>query len=217
MTTPPPATPRPTTPRSTTPQRTKRGAPVERFWHKHLGADGTWNAPWHGGPSDGPPGEDLADLRAGLGRPAGSVPALWKHYTSRVDGAVTPELEAEHGALSLYGLHQQGQPTPMHRRGVSAARALRELRGTDEFTSAAMDRRVAAAVNATSVPAFLHRLRGLVPLLRGRSIAFDYDLLCGDLMDWAHPAKRPRVRRSWGAGYYPWERAAPADPADPPS
>ncbi|MFH8616644.1 type I-E CRISPR-associated protein Cse2/CasB [Streptomyces sp. NPDC017979] len=208
MTTPAPDT-RPT------PRPARGRAPVERFWHKHLGRDGTWSAPWPGAPPVGPPGEDLADLRAGLGRPAGSVPALWKHYTSEVDGLVTPELEAEHGALALYGLHQQGQSTPMHRKGVGAARALRELRGTNQFTRDAMDRRVAAAVNATSVPAFLHRLRGLVPLLRGRSIAFDYDLLCGDLMDWAHPAKRPRVRRSWGAGYYPWERAAPADPAAP--
>ncbi|MEU5977418.1 type I-E CRISPR-associated protein Cse2/CasB [Streptomyces sp. NPDC047315] len=204
-------TSQPTTP-ATPKTAAKRGAPVERFWHKHVRADGTWRPQRPDGPLTGPPGEDLADLRAGLGRPAGSVPALWKHYTSKVDGEVTPELEAEHGALALYGLHQQGQNTPMHRRGVGVARALRELRGPDESTRAAMDRRVAATVNATSVPAFLYRLRGLVPLLRDGAIAFDYDLLCGDLMDWARPARRPRVRRSWGAGYYPWEPATPADP-----
>ncbi|MEK8171849.1 type I-E CRISPR-associated protein Cse2/CasB [Streptomyces sp. M19] len=75
------------------------------------------NGAWPRGVPDGPPGEDLAALRAGLGKPAGTVPQLWPYYTVPTDGVRTDALEAEHGALSLYGLHQQGSAPHAQARG----------------------------------------------------------------------------------------------------
>ncbi|MER6911338.1 type I-E CRISPR-associated protein Cse2/CasB [Streptomyces sp. NPDC000594] len=200
-TVPPPDPPVPPVPRRS---RTTR----RRYWHRYPVRDNP------------PPGEDLAALRAGLGRAAGTVPSLWQHYTSPSDGEVTSELEAEHGALSLYGLHQQGQSRPMHRTGTGVGAALRALRGSGKFSHDALDRRVAAAVNATTVPVLLYRLRGLIPQLRAQSIPLDYDQLTRDLRSWSYPESRQRVRRSWGLAYYTWEDDRPGaarTPAAPPA
>ncbi|KNB53585.1 type I-E CRISPR-associated protein Cse2/CasB [Streptomyces caatingaensis] len=177
------------------PTRTKDSAPAPRYWAQRFRDNGSW---WE------PPGEDLAALRAGLGRPAGTVPKLWPFYTSWTDGKVTPELEAEHAALALYGLHQQGRSTSMHKRGVSPGAALRVLQGSSQFSEAAVDRRVAAAVSSTSVPAFVYRLRGLVTQLRGIGQPLDYDLLLRDVQDWYSTDARQRVRRNWGLAYHAW-------------
>ncbi|MFE6775669.1 type I-E CRISPR-associated protein Cse2/CasB [Streptomyces sp. NPDC057702] len=176
-------------------------APATRYWSRYLDARGRWQ----GHALSGPPGEELADLRAGLGRPAGTVPAMWPYYTSPTDGEVTLELDAEHGALALYGLHQQSQQRPMHRADINLGTALRSLRVADRFSPEALDRRVAAAVNATSVKALLHRLRGLIPQLRAEAIALDYDWLTLDLARWTRPEQRQRVRRNWGLSYHAWK------------
>jgi CRISPR system Cascade subunit CasB len=157
-----------------------------------------------------PPGEDLAALRSGLGREPVSVPALWPFYTCEVDdrlalgGRVSHEQAAEHAALALFGLHQQGQDNPMHRREVTLGKALRVLRHSGKFSEEAVDARVAAAVAATSVPALLMRLRGLVTQLRTIHQPVDYDRLLEDILRWHYPEARQRVRRGWGLGYHAW-------------
>ncbi|GAA0505943.1 MULTISPECIES: type I-E CRISPR-associated protein Cse2/CasB [Streptomyces] len=190
----------PTTPDPTSTSTTS----ITRYWAQYVRTDGTWRMdPRSKAPME-PPGEDLAALRSGLGHTAATVPALWPFYTSPTDGQVTPELEAEHAALSLYGLHQQSQRRPMHKPRASVGEALRALRRSDRFSEEAVDRRVAAAVNATSVPTLVYRLRGLVTQLRTIGQPLDYDRLLRDIKDWHHPESRRRVRRSWGLAYHTW-------------
>lgn len=179
-------------------ESTERRPPVP-YWRRHLRADGTWK-PLVG--KNGPPGEELADLRSGLGQPAGSVIALWPYYATETDGELTPELVAEHGALTLYGLHQQSQKRPMHKKGVNPGAALRRLRDSEKFLDSALDRRVEAAATTTSVPALLYRLRGLVTQLRGQAIPLDYDQLVRDLRQWPQAERRQLVRRRWALAYY---------------
>ncbi|WP_254878475.1 type I-E CRISPR-associated protein Cse2/CasB [Streptomyces sp. NA04227] len=169
------------------------------YWHRYLRADGTWIRPVE---SNGPPGEELAALRSGLGHPAGSVMALWPYYATETDGELTSELIAEHGALTLYGLHQQGQRRPMHRRDMNLGAALRRLRDSEKFLDSALDRRVEAAATTTSVDALLYRLRGLVTQLRGQGVPLDYDQLVRDLRQWPYAERRQWVRRRWGLAYY---------------
>ncbi|RSO50658.1 type I-E CRISPR-associated protein Cse2/CasB [Streptomyces sp. WAC 06725] len=169
------------------------------YWHRYLQADGNWVPSVR---DNGPPGEELADLRSGLGQPAGSVMALWPYYATRTDGDLTPELHAEHGAVTLYGLHQQGQRRPMHRRHVNLGQALRRLRDSGKFLDSALDRRVEAAATTTSVPALLYRLRGLITQLRGQAIPLDYDQLMRDLSMWEKAEPRKWVRSRWGLNYY---------------
>ncbi|WP_229925937.1 type I-E CRISPR-associated protein Cse2/CasB [Streptomyces longispororuber] len=197
MTNPPPPEPENTVPEKTAPENSGRSRVP--YWRRYLRADGTWVPSMA---DAGPPGEELADLRSGLGQPVGSVMALWPYYATETDGALTPELEAEHGAVTLYGLHQQGQRRPMHRRHVGLGQALRRLRDSEKFLEKALDRRVEAAATTTSVPALLYRLRGLVTQLRGQSVPLDYDLLMRDLLMWMEPEPRKWVRSRWGLGYY---------------
>jgi CRISPR system Cascade subunit CasB len=191
---------------------------VRRYWTQRVRDDGTWRTdPLNGARMDAP-GEDLAAMRAGLGEPPGTVPALWPFYTTATDGRVTPELAAEHAALSLYGLHQQGRRDPVHRRGTGPGAALRELRRSERFSVEAVDRRVAAAVNTTSADALVYRLRGLVTQLRTIGQPLDYDMLLGDIKDWHHLQARRRVRRAWGLAYYSWgPRTGDGEKSDTPS
>lgn len=131
---------------------------------------------------------------------------LWPYYTTPTDGRVTPELEAEHAALALYGLHQQSQNRPMHRRGVSAGAALRALRRSGRYSEAALDGHVAATVQTTTVAALVYRLRGLITQLRSVEQPLDYDQLLTDIQRWDSPVVRNRVRREWGLAYQVVER-----------
>ncbi|MDT0309651.1 type I-E CRISPR-associated protein Cse2/CasB [Streptomyces sp. DSM 44917] len=192
--------------------------PARRYWSVRIDQDGGWRIdPRSRRPMEAP-GEHLAAMRSGLGRAAGTVPALWEHYTSlNPDGRVTTELEAEHAALALFGLHQQSQRLPMHRPRVSPGAALRSLHRSGRFSEEAVDRRVHAAANATSVPAFLYRLRGLITQLRDIAQPLDYDRLLSDIRDWHYPDSRQRVRRAWGLAYTAWaavpDKDAPGDGA----
>ncbi|MGW0811406.1 type I-E CRISPR-associated protein Cse1/CasA [Nonomuraea sp. NPDC002799] len=192
---------------------------IVRYWTRYVAADGTWRS--HQGP---PPGEDLAVFRAGLGRPAGTVPALWPYYTSPIDdwlarqGKVSHELTAEHAALALYGLHQQSRSDPMHRPGVPLGQALRRLHKQSEsdrgFMREAVDRRVNAAASATQVGAFLTHLRGLISQMRIVGAPLDYDLLLRDIRYWQRPDTRQLTRRRLGLDYYGWQ-PKPHTPAEP--
>ncbi|MGK5555011.1 type I-E CRISPR-associated protein Cse2/CasB [Actinomadura kijaniata] len=192
----------------------------QRYWNQHVRQDGTWRIdPTYGKPNK-PPGEDLADFRAGLGQLPGSVPRLWRHYTCDVDerlarkGELSYEQAAEHAALALYGLHQQSQDRPMHRPGIGLGTALRALRKNEKFSEDAVDARVAALVTATSVPALLMRLRGLITQLRDIGQPLDYDRLMDDIRAWHRADRRPHVRRAWGVDYHAWEK--PTDGKDNP-
>lgn len=179
-------------------------APARYYWDDRVASGGTWRTDARTGLPMEPPGQDLAAMRSGLGRGAGTVPALWPFYITWSDGQASLDLEAEHAALSLFGLHQQGQQQPMHRPGISAGAALRALRTSGRFSEEAVDHRVAAAANATSVPALLYRLRALVTQLRTVGQPLDYTLLLRNIKDWDHPETRQRVRRTWGLAYHSW-------------
>ncbi|WP_258037229.1 type I-E CRISPR-associated protein Cse2/CasB [Streptomyces sp. SM14] len=174
------------------------------YWEQRVRADGTWRIDKTNGAKLVPPGQDLAAMRSGLGQTAGTVPALWPYYVTPTDGRRTAQLDAEHAALSLFGLHQQSRQTPMHRPGTHLGDALRALRHHDSISEDALDRRVAALVNATSVPTLLYRLRGLITQLRGIGQPLDYSRLMQDINDWRHPQARQRVRRAWGLAYHAW-------------
>ncbi|GAA4617633.1 type I-E CRISPR-associated protein Cse2/CasB [Saccharopolyspora hordei] len=196
-----------------------------RYWNERVKSDGTWRRDPNTGEPMRPPGEDLAAMRSGLGRPAGSVPALWPFYTCPIDdhaamrGEVSVEQAAEHAALALFGLHQQAQRDPMHRPGVNLGQALKVLRDKEAEkasrgsrdsekrarSSMALDVRFNAAATATSVSALLYRLRGLISQLRDISQPVDYDRLMDDIREWHYPDSRLRVRSRWGLGYYVWK------------
>lgn len=196
-------------------------AEIERrghwYWQRGTDGKGSW------GPQDyRPPGEDLAALRRGARREAGSVPEMWPFYQTMVDeryltgsdrGWDPPvELQAEHHALTLFGVHQQSQLRPMHVEEVGVGTALRTLRQSGRFSEDAVDRRFAQAATATTLTELAHHLRGLVSQMRGGGNAqpLDYSQLVKDLRDWCWPQTQHQVRRRWGGQYHQWARRADA-------
>lgn len=149
----------------------------------------------------------LAVLRQGFDREPGDVPGMWPYYVHLTqEGRLTRKLTAEHLALSMFGLHQQGIRTKVHRGGAfgqpSFAAALHRLRASGRFSEAALDARVAQAATAPDVRALAYHLRGLITMLKAiPDSAFNYDGLLQDLQDWQDPARAGRVRLNWGIAY----------------
>jgi len=190
----------------------------QRYWNRYIDEDGQWSSPG----ASPPPGEDLAALRSGLGHEALTVPKLWPFYTAEPDpegerfGTASGAQHAEHAALGLFGLHQQSQRIPMHRRDVGMGTALLALRRADPDNVKAVDRRVSALVTSNSLPALRYRLRGMVIHLRDAKQPLDYDRLVRDFEAWSWPDGRRRVRRSWAQGYQRWtDDKRPGDQAAP--
>lgn len=159
-----------------------------------------------------PGGDQLAALRRGIDREAGTVPQLWPYYTTLTeDGHRTRALLAEHLALTLFAVHQQSKPTLMHQDGIGLGTAVLRLKRSGKFSEDAVDRRFAAAATATSLTELAVHVRGLVTQLRGIAQPLDYTRLTRDLRDWQTPDGAAAVRRHWGGQYFaPPKADAPA-------
>lgn len=194
------------------------------YWERGTDGEGHWTT--YGGQPYRPPGEELAALRRGARREAGSVPEMWPFYESVIeekhltghhtDWQPPINLQAEHHALTLFGVHQQSQSQPMHVRDVGVGDAILALRESQRFSEEALDRRFAQAATATSLNELAQHLRGLISQLRvrGNPQPLDYTRLMKDLNDWCWPQSQSRVRRRWGGQYHRWARREPDDKAD---
>lgn len=170
-----------------------------RFYWERFSEDGEWRG------SSRPPGADLAAFRRGFGREAGTAPELWPFYTRLdPDGALTRWLRAEHLALGLYGLHQQGVSSPVHREKALFGRAVGELRDSGRHSADAVDRRFVAAATADTADEVAVHLRSIIQLLKTLPHVppIDYSRLVQDLASWQYPERVGRVRRRWGSAYY---------------
>lgn len=162
---------------------------------------------WRYNPANPSDAAVLAVLRSGAGRQPGDVPAMWPYYSElTAEGDRTGKLNAEHLALTVFGIHQQGQRRPVHDRDApkrpTFANTLGRLRASGRFSEEALDQRFAQAANAPDLDALGYHLRGLVTMLKKLpESGFDYDRLCRDLYRWQRPEKAPRVRLDWGIEY----------------
>ncbi|MFI6575407.1 type I-E CRISPR-associated protein Cse2/CasB [Nocardiopsis sp. NPDC050513] len=156
-------------------------------------------------PDDAYAGKDLAHLRQGLGRNPGEAPAMLRHYTTlNRAGRLTPELVAEHAALSLFGLHQQSKGTHMHRVGIGVGDAALELRNSKDRSDESIDNRMNAAATSSDPEELIGHLRGLVRLLSQAGQPLDYTRLYDDIRAWHYPEDHERITRRWGGQY--WDR-----------
>ncbi|MFJ3642874.1 type I-E CRISPR-associated protein Cse2/CasB [Streptomyces sp. NPDC090108] len=183
------------------------GSPADAAESRH-GEKDVAPAYWAGfDPARPDAGAELAALRSGLGEEAGTVPAMWGYYRTtmgselRAKGALTRDLIAEHAALALFGLHQQGRKQSMHTPDASPGTACRLLLARNKNTDrAALERRLGVLLTSLDTGELTHHLRSLVPLLRQADIGLDYDLLRKALRHWDDP-KRPdaqsRLRSTW--------------------
>lgn len=155
----------------------------------------------------------LANLRRGIGKAPGDLPELWGIFLQDLPA----ELESRTGkptdaewaiylALTLYALHQQGHLLPtdsMYKPSVSLGQAVRKLvdPGEKPEESSVLPRFNALATAGTMTERSQH-LRGIVQLLRAKSVALDYVQLAADLFWLQKATSAAQVRLRWGQDYY---------------
>ncbi|MER5995512.1 type I-E CRISPR-associated protein Cse2/CasB [Streptomyces viridosporus] len=162
-------------------------------------------------------GAELAALRSGTGREAGTVAAMWAFHRTRMEfawrdkGALTRDLAAEHAALTLFARHQQTHDRRMHIAGNSPGTAVGLLAkkavagGEGKSATAALERRFGVLLTSADFDELVMHLRSLVPLLNQAGIGLDYDLLRDALRAWDDP-RRPDAaasfRQNWDRDFH---------------
>lgn len=152
---------------------------------------------------------DLARLRRGLGKPAGSVPDIWELTIGGLPDELTWNRDepsraeqAAHAALTLYAAHQQSLTVPAHVPGISFGLAIGHLAHGDAHSAEAVTRRFLAVATAESIDELLTHVRGLVTQLRAQRQGLDYARLADDLLGLLTPGRKQSVRLAWGRAFY---------------
>jgi CRISPR system Cascade subunit CasB len=160
----------------------------------------------------------LANLRRGIGKAPGSIPAVWEWTLSELpeqllsqNGEATYGEWAIHTAMTLYALHQQGKDVRtanMNKSDCKLGQGIRRLAFTrvqgqgEQDADQGVVARFQAMVTSNSIPELSSHLKGIVQLLKTVDIPLDYSRLAVDLYEFQFPQNRNRVRLRWGQEYY---------------
>ncbi|GAA5053539.1 type I-E CRISPR-associated protein Cse2/CasB [Nocardia callitridis] len=156
---------------------------------------------------------ELAKLRRGLGKPAGSVPEIWDLTIAAVpkslhaldefdDGEPSIPEQAAHAALTLFAAHQQSLSVRAHVADTSFGRAVGILAQQEGRSADAVAVRFMAVATAQSIDEVLVHIRGLITQLRAAKKGFDYARFADDLSALLTPGRAQRVRLAWGRDFY---------------
>jgi CRISPR system Cascade subunit CasB len=160
----------------------------------------------------------LAQLRYGAGKLPEDVPELWgkagierlysdQHLPERQ--ATRAEL-ALFAAITLYALHQQSKPIPMHRAGAELGAAVRQLMPKGSLDEPIRKHFVRLGT-ATTPAVLIDRLRHLIILLGNASIPLDYGVLARQLYQAQSPDGLRRVRQRWGRSFHSYRPSSRPD------
>lgn len=153
----------------------------------------------------------LAALRRGLGKPPGTVPAMFPYVEPSIPvGEYASNVDAAYLVASLFGLHPyHAGPTAESRsrqqRGFGASLGRIRLREGTTDEDEGVTRRFGALLDCDFEGLPTH-LRHLMTLLDARApeTPIDFDQLYNDILGWDAPDRY--VQRNWAAGF--WRRAA---------
>ena len=171
---------------------------------------------------------ELAELRRGVGRQPGDLPALWgallADMPEQLQGSNGPSKAewAVYTALTLFALHQQGEAgVSMNQPGRTLGGAVRQLAektaAGQDWTESSVLRRFNALATAEEITEISHHLRGMVQLLsaaKDGGIPLDYPQLAADLYelqctDPRYAQTPANVRLRWGQDLYRDPKPAP--------
>jgi CRISPR system Cascade subunit CasB len=152
-----------------------------------------------------------ARLRRAVGKPLAAAPDVWdvvlwdipEEWRSGGTGEASYPEKAVYTAIALYAAHIQGKEQSMHADGVSFGTAVGELVLPDESNLDAVKRRFNSAVTSTDLTELAWHARGLIQLIKGADIKFDYPRFAKDLFNFQLSADNAnRVRLRWGEDFY---------------
>lgn len=197
-------------------RRDLAGRHVEHRIHQLLGADAAQVS--------ATAAAQLAQLRRGVGREPGAIPALWAMTFEGLESHTlsdepTREENAVHHALTLFAVHQQSRPVSMHDASVPFGAAVRRLASATaladrDLHESATYHRFTMLATAATLTELSHHARGLVGQLRQHSIPLDYAGLADDLAVIQRPGRAAAVRRRWARDFF-WAPNPADQPIDP--
>ena len=171
---------------------------------------------------------ELAELRRGVGRQPGDLPALWgallADMPEQLQGSNGPSKAewAVYTALTLFALHQQGEAgVSMNQPGRTLGGAVRQLAektaAGQDWTESSVLRRFNALATAEEITEISYHLRGMIQLLsaaKDGGIPLDYPQLAADLYelqctDPRYAQTPANVRLRWGQDLYRDPKPAP--------
>ncbi|MBX7556121.1 MULTISPECIES: type I-E CRISPR-associated protein Cse2/CasB [Kocuria] len=147
----------------------------------------------------------LARLRQAVDEQPGDTPEVWQivldvlpeQFLGTRDQPTRGEWAA-HVALTLYGVHQQGNQSPMHAPGTSFGTSMGRLMRERPSAKSRYD----ALLTASHFTGRRNYLRTLVGLLSTDGIPTDHGRLALDLFRLQSAAHKDRVIRVWGRDFY---------------
>jgi CRISPR system Cascade subunit CasB len=152
---------------------------------------------------------ELARLRRGLGKQAGSVPEIWDLTIGAVPDSLMGTFdepsraeESAHAVLTLYASHQQSRPSGVHRPGTPFGRAVSLLRAHESTSEEAVTRRFLAAATAESTDEVLTHVRGLVNQMKKHDLGLDYAAFADDIVGLLAPGGAVPVRLRWARDFH---------------
>lgn len=154
----------------------------------------------------------LANLRRGVGKAPGEIPALWgvvfdefpSDWMAYKDAASREEWGV-YIAMTLFGLHQQGMSPsekPMHCKGMTLGKALSRLAGDDKDARNRICQRFTQMATTADIKGMSYYLRNIVQMLRAQGIPLDYALLAKDIYQYQSKNKVNEVRLHWAQDFY---------------
>lgn len=162
----------------------------------------------------------LAKLRRGVGKHPGEIPEIWeitlmKTYEKlQLPEILLPRAEfAIHVALCLFACHQQGKDIAtecMHQsdkpddkqKKYLLGKAVRRLLTDNNDNNKSIIRRFNVLATSSDIEEFAYHLRGMVQLLKAKSIPLDYYQLTKDIYEFMEPERRNQIRLRWGLDFY---------------
>ncbi|MCF0260455.1 MAG: type I-E CRISPR-associated protein Cse2/CasB [Erysipelotrichaceae bacterium] len=154
----------------------------------------------------------LAQLRRGVGKDPGDLPALWGVFLEDMpdelcgyNGSPSNSEAAVYHSLTLFGLHQQGSDISslMKADGISIGKAAALMVKTNgQDSKERIEKKLDYASRANTLKDLIIRLRALIQLLKQSGIVLDYSLLAEDLYRFSIDDQRREVRLKWGRDFY---------------
>ena len=157
----------------------------------------------------------LAQLRRGLGKKPGEDPRLFgvllqdmpESFYSK-EGVPTREEWACYIALTLYAMHQQGKSVDSDKmntfENVSLGTAMKQLAVAqgDPNAKIRIQEKYKSLVGALDIVAIENYLRGIISLLKSKSIPINYSMLAADLYEIQFADSKTKVILRWGQDLY---------------
>ena len=158
----------------------------------------------------------LARLRQAVDEPPGANPEVWQIILSVLPEQFIGSRDqptkgewAAHVALTLYGVHQQGNQSPMHVTGISFGTAMGRLMRDRPSAKSRYD----ALLTASHFAGRRNYLRTLTGLLATDGIPVDHGRLAVDLFRLQSAEHKDTVVRVWGRDFYRAFTRRPTDNA----